>query len=111
MDKKAKPSFEDQESSYMISRKPEDSQKPNMEVFERYQREVQIEKRLINKVSEDRELSDLILNLHQYKKLYRELKHEKIIEKEDFIGKLRLIQIVHQPPNYEHYITLFNFRA
>ena len=88
--KPTKPSYEDQESTYMVLGKSDDSQKPNMEVFERYQREVQIEKRLINKVSEDRELSDLILNLHQYKKLYRELKHEKIIEKEDSIGKLSL---------------------
>lgn len=55
---------------------------PNRELFERYAREVQIEKRLINKVCEDRELSDLILNLHKYKKQYRDLHHQSIMKKE-----------------------------
>jgi hypothetical protein len=74
----------------MVLGKTESDHKPNMEMFEHYQREVQIEKRLINKVSQDKELSDLILALNEYKKLYRELKHESIIQQEDTIGRVFL---------------------
>ena len=51
-----------------------------------WEREVQIEKRLINKVCEDRDLSDLILCLYQYKRQYRDLKHQSVIQKEESVS-------------------------
>lgn len=84
-----RPKYVDEENSYSVFEKDRQSptECPNPEVFEEYQRKVQIEKRLINKVSEDRELTNLILALNEYKKLYRDLKQQQIMQKEDEIGK------------------------
>lgn len=63
-----KPSFTDESTSMTIANNLKDEKdKPDMELFLRYEREVQNEKRLINKVCQDRDLSDLILNLNQFK--------------------------------------------
>lgn len=83
------PSYIDHTNSISVSsqRKVEKTpRKPNIELFEKYEKEVQIQRRLINKVCADRELSDLILNLYNYKKMYRDLQHQSIIEKEDALS-------------------------
>lgn len=66
-------SYTDTSNTFTVDspRKAEGAKNPQQELFEKYEREVRIEQRLINKVCEDRELSDLVLNLYKYKQFYR----------------------------------------
>lgn len=49
--------------------------------FARYQQKIGAEKRLIDKVCQDKDLTDLILNLHKFKVLYRKRITEETLNK------------------------------
>jgi hypothetical protein len=61
---------------------------PDFELFARYEREVKIEQRLINKVCQDQELSDLILNLYKYQYFFRNAERQLVMEGEKSKGYL-----------------------
>lgn len=53
-------------------------------IFNKYEKEIRIEQRLINKVCEDQDLSELILNLYKYKQFFWKNKSAEYQKFDDF---------------------------
>jgi hypothetical protein len=79
-------SYTDSCNSFSVDR-PQRNE-PDFELFARYEREVKIEQRLINKVCQDQELSDLILNLYKYQYFFRNAERQLVMEGEKSKGYL-----------------------
>jgi len=76
-----KPGFTDSSNSFSLGTK--DRQEPDFNLFRKFEEARRTEQRLINKVCQDSELSDLVLNLYKYKQFYRNSQKEKFEQKED----------------------------
>lgn len=66
-----------------MSDKTRSKKAPDLEIFQQYDKEVRIERRLINKVCQDKELTELILNLYKYKQFYMNNKNEQYLSREN----------------------------
>jgi hypothetical protein len=75
--------FTDDSSAYTFEA---EKKSQDINLFDEYDKVVRTEIRLINKVCEDKELTELILNLNKYKKYFRNNVAAKYIHKEELNG-------------------------
>lgn len=79
-----KNNFTDESNSIWMNGSNDARMPDHLAIFNKYEKEIRIEQRLINKVWEDQDLSELILNLYKYKQFFWKNKSAEYQKFDDF---------------------------